>query len=540
MGKLSNTTMQGAVKAPAKKKTIKQAVKTKSKARPAPAMSHGWSPNVGGETQLGLKSELFQTSISTFAGEDSFYESGQARINRIVELTHKVTAKDDEWMQRFIPWLRGEANMRTISLIIAAEYVCAGGERGRAVIDSVCQRADEPAEILAWWIQQHYGWDGMTFPMPSPKLPQALRKGLADATRRLYSEYNVLKYNGNSRGIAMSNVLDLIHPKPVDDKQGQVFKYIVDRSRGREPELGDLTMISEQLRIRALGGTPQLLKELNPETLRAAGMTWESLGGLLPGGWTAEAWEAMIPSMGYMALIRNLRNFEGAGISKPAIKGINERLSNPDQVARSRQLPFRFLSAYENTNSAQFKAALEDGLDLACRNLPSFPGRTLIMLDKSGSMDGAVSGKSTMQRWKAGAVFAMALALKGEDVDLSIFASSSKRIAIPRGASVLSGIDMLRPNNGVGHGTAIWPSVRQQYDGHDRVVIFTDMKDNSGHRSSSDFSHIPFIHFFDLAGLGQGVPDGKGENGRFMWGGLSDQTFKLMALQEQASTGWPF
>ena len=62
----------------------------------------------------------FNYYISTFAGEDTYYESGDARLKRVVELTHKVTKKDPEWMQRFIPWLRGEANIRTLSLIIAA------------------------------------------------------------------------------------------------------------------------------------------------------------------------------------------------------------------------------------------------------------------------------------------------------------------------------------------------------------------------------------------------------------------------------------
>ena len=50
-----------------------------------------------------------------------------------------------------------------------------------------------------------------------------------------------------------------------------------------------------------------------PERLSAAGMTWESLAGWLQGPLDAAAWQAVIPSMGYMALLRNLRNFDDAG-----------------------------------------------------------------------------------------------------------------------------------------------------------------------------------------------------------------------------------
>ena len=40
-------------------------------------------------------------------------------------------------MQRFVPWLRNEANMRSAAVVAAAEYVKAGGPHGRNVIDGI-------------------------------------------------------------------------------------------------------------------------------------------------------------------------------------------------------------------------------------------------------------------------------------------------------------------------------------------------------------------------------------------------------------------
>ena len=65
------------------------------------------------------------------------------------------------------------------------------------------------------------------------------------------------------------------------------------------------------------------------ERLRAAGMTWEALAGWLQGPMDAAAWEAVIPSMGYMALLRNLRNFDEAGVSDEVAERVAARARRP-------------------------------------------------------------------------------------------------------------------------------------------------------------------------------------------------------------------
>jgi len=65
--------------------------------------------------------------------------------------------------------------------------------------------------------------------------------------------------------------------------------------------------------IRANEELRELFREepfavLEPERLRAAGRTWEDALSLAGGKLDKAAlWAALIPSMGYMALLRNLR-----------------------------------------------------------------------------------------------------------------------------------------------------------------------------------------------------------------------------------------
>lgn len=485
---------------------------------------------------LKAKSELFLACVSGFAGEKSFYNDD--RSQRIIDLTAKVTKKDPTWVENFASWLRGpEANIRTASLLVAAEYVAAGGPNGRQVVSSVCQRADEPAELLAYWIDNHQGKRAGK----APAIPQSMRKGLADAARRLYNEYSVLKYNGSGKQVSMADVLNLTHAKPKDEGQGRLFKYIIDRSYGNELDLSGLDMIRANAELKA--AAPLQLENLTEERLKAAGMTWEQVGSLLPHpGWTAKAWEAIIPNMGYMALLRNLRNFEEKGISAASQRYVNDYLSDPEKVAKSRQLPFRFLTAYKNVGSAKFVGAIEQALDLSVKNIPSFDGRTLVLVDTSGSMGAPVGGTPLGRSGnftscaEAASMFGVALRLKGEDVDVVAFGTKSSPVTFKKGSSVLTGIENVIETQ-VGWGTNLQDAIMRHYDGHDRIVVLSDMQT---HHYAGENPDVPFIHYFDLRGYGNVGAD-INSPGRFLYGGLTDSTFKLMLQIEAGTQGnWPW
>jgi hypothetical protein len=279
------------------------------------------------------------------------------------------------------------------------------------------------------------------------------------------------------------------------------------------------------------------------ERLAAAGMTWEALAGWLQGPMGKGAWEAIIPSMGCMALLRNLRNFDEAGVSDEVASQIAAKLSNPEEVARSRQLPFRFYSAYLNAPSLRWGHALDKALSLATGNVPAFRGRTLILVDTSASMTGSrVSSRSSVTPAQAAALFGVVLASKG-GADLYGFADRVFRHDLGKGASVLKELNRFVGRSGeVGHGTQIAESVRRTYDGHDRVIILSDMQTMNGYGGNvTDAApkHIP-MYGFNLAGYQHAaMPAGSGN--RHELGGFSDATFKLIPFLEAGrNAAWPF
>jgi hypothetical protein len=109
--------------------------------------------------------------------------------------------------------------------------------------------------------------------------------------------------------------------------------------------------------------------------LRQAGMKWSDLDGWLQGPMDATAWQAVIPSMGYMALLRNLRNFDQAGVPEEVAERIAGRLADPEQVARSKQLPIRFYTAFKATGSLRWAWALERAVTASLAGVPRLGGR---------------------------------------------------------------------------------------------------------------------------------------------------------------------
>lgn len=482
------------------------------------------------------KSELFLLAVTNMVSEPTFYEAGSERDARFVNLIHRVVAEDPDWMLEFIPWLRRGALMRSASVQAAAEYVKAGGEHGRQVIASTLWRADEPAELIAYWFSR-YGRN----------LPMAVKRGVADAARHLYTEKAALKYDGKGNTWRMGDVIQLCHVKPIDEKQARLFKYLLDRRYGTELDPRDdlgLPLIYNRRRLELV---PDVMRRAALSDL-AAGETWEWLSGWIPGGMDAEAWEAVIPHMGYMALLRNLRNFDQAGINPVVAASVAHKLAHADEVANSRQFPYRFYSAYKNVGSLRWAQPLEVALEMSTGNIPKIGGRTLVLTDTSASMQQPMSGRSKIAHYEVAALFAAAVARQCESVKLVSWADSHSTIPYNTGDSVLRTVEKVNKHIGRdGHGTQLMQALRA-WSGEDRVVIFSDMQimDGAGagwgRREPIKVrgvipAQVP-VFVFNTGGY-KPTPVRSGWDNIYELGGFTDSVFRMIPLVENRGR-WPW
>ncbi|KAB1143078.1 TROVE domain-containing protein [Streptomyces luteolifulvus] len=488
------------------------------------------------------RSELFLLAVSHFVTQQTFYETGADRDDRFATLVRELAVTDPSWTAGLLGWLRGEGNLRTASIVGAAEYVKARldagateGPSNRQVVASVLQRPDEPGELLAYWTATH-----------GRNVPKPVKRGIADAVRRLYSGTSLLKYDTAAKGYRFGDILNLVHAAPDPDKpwQGELFLYALDRRHNPDTAVPPasnrvLTAHRELMALPAEERRAVVTAPDGAERLAAAGMTWEALAGWLQGPMDREAWEAVIPSMGTMALSRNLRNFDQAGVSDEVAAQVAARISDPAEVARSRQFPFRYLAAHRHAPSLRWAYPLEQALGHSLAQVPALTGRTLVLVDRSGSMFfSRLSDRSELSRADAAAVFGAALALRAERADLVEFGTSSHGVAFRKGESVLKVLDRF----GDLGGTDTTEAVRRHYKGHDRVLIVTD-EQYAYHQYGDPTEQVPAdvpVYTWNLAGYRAGHgPSGKGN--RHTFGGLSDAAFRMVPLLEAArDADWPW
>lgn len=280
----------------------------------------------------------------------------------------------------------------------------------------------------------------------------------------------------------------------------------------------------------------------------------------------AEVWEALIPHMGYMALCRNLRNFDQAGITDAVAQRVIDRLTDPNEVARSRQFPYRLLSAYREAPSLRWGHALEVALSHACRNIPAFPGRTVVLVDTSASMRDTVSSKSKIRHIDVGALFGVALAARGDDVTLCGFADDLFHHALIPGGSVLRQTEKFTGRIGeVGHGTQALEAVAAVLNAAPqtgsreplrRIVLISDMQTMQARRGTWYWMRNPTygghdtvstvvppninVFAWNVAGYGNTQVDTT-KPGRYELGGFSDKCFTIMSMLDKGvGSSWPW
>lgn len=477
------------------------------------------------------KSELYLRCSTWLVGEPKFYGDAKTETEDIKALIAQVSKQDPEFIFRLASYLRNEMYLRSAPMFLTVEGL-ANPDSKRFVrfwMPMIIKRADELSEMLSCFINRNgeIGSNGKA------SLPNQFKMGLADSFHS-FNEYDFGKYKMSDKTVKLSDVLRLVHPKPQNSEESELFKRIR----------------SDTLAI--------------PET-------WETV--ISAKGNNKDAWNEVIPKMGYMAKLRNLRNIAQAGAD---IESVLAHLTNPKAVANSKQFPYRFLSAYKMIEDAgthnpfrrdedlsekapidpfvkkQILNALETAMSLSVQNVPNLGGRTLVSVDNSGSMESAVSERSKIERREIGAVMgAMAHGFCDAAV-ASAFGTRFMTINIS-GKSILGDAKKILESDtdSATNGYLVFKYLVDNKLLTDRVMIFTDEQlwdtnarysglFGSGSQESLYKWFLKYkqmqpnvrLYLFDLAGYGSvQIPDT--EPNVAIIGGFSDRVFDFIKRFEE-------
>jgi 60 kDa SS-A/Ro ribonucleoprotein len=473
--------------------------------------------------ELTPEMELY-SAVVTSSLSNQFYESATDRIEKIRSL---IKMNDPKFIAKLAIYARENMHLRSMPLVLAVELGKQHSGDGLVgdLINQIVQRADEITELLAYYAVANSRSDLKKL----NKLSKQLQKGLSDAFNK-FDEYQFAKYNRDA-AIKLKDALFLVHPKAKDENQQALFDKIV------RDELA--TPYTWETALSALGQIKFDIQDLKKEAFK---LKWEEL--------------IFSNKLGYMATLRNLRNILEAEVSKEALNKVCGFLSNEEAVAKSKQLPFRFLAAYRELKElkdgrvGKVMEALEEAVLQSAQNISGFDEdvKVVIAADVSGSMQKAVSSKSKIQFYDIGLMLAMILKSKSKNAITGMFGDTWKVINVP-GNQILSNVQEFHKREGeVGYSTngfLVIKDLMQRRKVMDKVMLFTDCQlwnSNSTVENIADLwsqykrlAPSAKLYLFDLAGLGKS-PLEILKNGVYLIAGWSDKIFDVLAALEDGSS----
>lgn len=465
--------------------------------------------------------ELY-TAVATASLSTNFYENAGDRLKRIREL---IANNDARFVAKLAVYVREQMYLRSVPMVLAAELAKQHSGDGlvSALTARIVQRADEITELLAYYALANERKNVKQL----NKLSKQVQKGLAEAFNR-FDEYQFAKYNRDA-AVRLKDALFLVHPKAKDAAQQVLFDKIV-KDELQAP-------YTWEVELSALG---QQKYESVAQKKEAVKVKWEEL--------------ILSNKLGYMAILRNLRNILEAEVSNEALNKICSYISNVAAVAKSRQLPFRFLSAYrelkelKNGNVSRVLDALEDAVMYTGANIAGYDENTSVVIaaDVSGSMQTAVSARSKVQRFDIGLMLAMLLQSRCANVITGMFGDSWKVINVPKKNLLANVMEFHRREGEVGYATngyLVVQDLLKRNRAVEKIMLFTDgqLWNSNGNTQLADvwkqyrkIAPNAKIYLFDLAGYGN-TPLNVMRDDVHLISGWSDKIFDVLSAIENGS-----
>jgi 60 kDa SS-A/Ro ribonucleoprotein len=373
----------------------------------APLRTHEGAP----ANAIGPEQSLRRSVLACMLWEDEFYEEGVQIAGRIRELVPRVDAAK---VAELAIEAREAMKLRHVPLLLVREMARHASHRSLVAqtLARVVQRADELSEFMAiYWAEGRAPLSGQ------------VKKGLAAAFTK-FDEYALAKYD-RAGVVRLRDVLFLCHAKPNDADQAGLWRRLIE---------GNLF-------------TPD---------------TWEV--ALSAGGDKRAHWERLLAErrLGALALLRNLRNMKDAGVHEEAV------INALSAMKTERVLPFRFLAAARY--APQWEEALEQAMYKSIAGREKLAGRTVLLVDISGSMDAPLARRSEMLRMDAACGLAVLLREVCEAVEVYSFSDKLVRVPSRRGFALRDAIVSSQPHGG----TQLGHALGKVHEAYDRIIVITD------------------------------------------------------------------
>lgn len=404
--------------------------------------------------------QLRRSVMSCLLWEKEFYEDGETIVSRIASLVPQVNA---QLVAEMAVEARTTMKLRHVPLLLVREMARHKYHKGLVAetLNLVIQRPDELTEFLAI-----YWKDG------KEPLSAQVKKGLASAFGK-FSEYQLSKWDKPGK-VKLRDVLFLTHAKPKDAEQAALWKRLID---------GEL----------AIPDTWEVSLSINNQVSKK------------------DKWTRLLTErkLGGLALIRNLKNMQEADVDKELI------VKSLKTMNVSKILPFRFIAAAQMV--PRYEEKLFEAMIRCTEGIKKFSGRTILVVDMSGSMSQTLSEKSIMARTDA--AIGMGLIIRELCEDIHLYATAGNdyeqthaTVELPPRRGMALKDAFYASNDKIGYGgiflTQVMDFVEKNERGlvPDRVIVLSDEQDCDSKRAPSKAKALGKRNYFvNMASAKSGI-----------------------------------
>lgn len=319
----------------------------------------------GGKAYKLSDKEALAQFVTTGCFNDTYYATAEDQTKTLLELVKKI---DPVFVAKAAIFGR-QNNMKDMPAVLCAYLFSIKSPHFAVVFDAVI---DNPKMIRNFCQIIRSGILG--------------RKSFGSLGKKKIQEFILSRKNlfhyivGNEPSLA--DIIKMVHPKPRTKEQEALFAYILGIKEYNFDLLPKEVQVYENFR-----------KGL---TVQVPNVPFEMLTNLNLG--KAE-WATIARNASWHMTRMNLNTFLRHGVfeDKEMVNIVAERLANKELVVKSNCFPYQLLMAYKHIEAdlqmpQAIKLALQQALEHATSNVPSYDCNVLVFPDVSGSMSSPITG----------------------------------------------------------------------------------------------------------------------------------------------------
>jgi 60 kDa SS-A/Ro ribonucleoprotein len=376
---------------------------------------------------LAPKAALAQMAV-TGVFNDTFYTDASSQLKTAKALVEQV---EPMFLAKLAVYARQKAFMKDMPAYLVATLAT----KDVSLLNRVFDRVVDNGKMLRNFVQMiRSGETGRRSLGTRPKKLVGAWLNAANDAQLLAASV------GNSP--SLKEVIRLAHPAAAGDQRDAFFKYLLDR----EHDATKLPAAVQQLEDFRAGRSTELPK-----------VPFELLTSmdLSNADWTGVARNAT-----WTQTRMNLNTFLRHGVfgSQEMVDLVANRLRNADLIAKANVFPYQMLAAYVNVDGAMPRKivnALQDAMELAVANVPTFEVDVAVCVDTSHSMRNSVTGSrpgatSKVRCIDVAALVASAIMRRNPDADIVPFDTQVRNVDLNGRDAIMTNAEKLAAVRGGG------------------------------------------------------------------------------------------